>query len=76
MKDMTRSPKTLRRLRTVCERAKRTLSFPSYLETTIELDALYDGILNTSYLNAQKLIPLDKKHKPLQPKSHNLILLN
>lgn len=41
-KDIKSNPKALRRLRTVCERAKRTLS--SSTETTLEVDALHDGI--------------------------------
>jgi len=40
--DITGDPGALRRLRTACERAKRTLSFTA--ETTIELDSLYEGI--------------------------------
>ncbi|KAI8523834.1 hypothetical protein RHMOL_Rhmol13G0103000 [Rhododendron molle] len=41
-KDISGNPRALRRLRTSCERAKRTLS--STPETTIEVDALYEGI--------------------------------
>ncbi|KAI8523841.1 hypothetical protein RHMOL_Rhmol13G0103600 [Rhododendron molle] len=41
-KDISGNPKALRRLRTSCERAKRTLS--STPETTIEIAALYEGI--------------------------------
>ena len=41
-KDISHNPRSLRRLRTACERAKRTLS--SSTETTIEIDALYQGI--------------------------------
>ncbi|GLI63523.1 hypothetical protein VaNZ11_006508 [Volvox africanus] len=41
-KDMKTSPRALRRLRTACERAKRTLS--SAAQTTIELDSLFEGI--------------------------------
>ncbi|KAI8523839.1 hypothetical protein RHMOL_Rhmol13G0103500 [Rhododendron molle] len=41
-KDISRNPRTLRRLRTCCERAKRNLS--STAETTIEIDALYEGL--------------------------------
>lgn len=40
--DITGNARAMRRLRTACERAKRTLSSSS--ETTIELDALYEGI--------------------------------
>ncbi|XP_054785855.1 heat shock cognate 70 kDa protein-like [Prosopis cineraria] len=43
-KDISESPKALRRLRTACERAKRILSSPSIVETTIDVDALYEGI--------------------------------
>ncbi|KAL0267396.1 UNVERIFIED_CONTAM: hypothetical protein PYX00_009680 [Menopon gallinae] len=39
-KDMTKSPRALRRLRTAAERAKRTLS--SSTEASIEIDALYE----------------------------------
>jgi L1 cell adhesion molecule like protein len=41
-KDLSDSPRALRRLRTACERAKRTLS--SATQTSIELDSLYEGI--------------------------------
>lgn len=41
-KDLTNNPKSLRRLRTAAERAKRTLS--SSTEATLEIDALYEGI--------------------------------
>eukprot|EP01018_Ginkgo_biloba_P004915 Gb_37429 [translate_table: standard] len=41
-KDITGNPRALRRLRTSCERAKRTLS--STAQTSIEIDSLYDGI--------------------------------
>jgi len=40
-KDPTGNNRALRRLRTACERAKRTLSASA--ETTIEVDALFDG---------------------------------
>mmetsp|Transcript_13657 Transcript_13657/g.16417 ORF Transcript_13657/g.16417 Transcript_13657/m.16417 type:complete len:638 (+) Transcript_13657:134-2047(+) len=40
-KDITSNKRALRRLRTACERAKRTLS--STAQTTIEIDSLYDG---------------------------------
>ena len=40
--DLSTNKKALRRLRTTCERAKRTLS--SSAQATIELDSLYDGI--------------------------------
>ena len=40
--DITKSPKSLRRLRTACEKAKRGVS--STIQATIEIDSLYDGI--------------------------------
>ncbi|CAB3402132.1 unnamed protein product [Caenorhabditis bovis] len=40
-KDITKNPRALRRLRTACERAKRTLSSSS--EATIEIDSLHEG---------------------------------
>lgn len=44
--DITSNARAMRRLRTACERAKRSLSSSS--EATIELDALYEGIDFTS----------------------------
>ncbi|KAJ3211533.1 70-kilodalton heat shock protein [Clydaea vesicula] len=41
-KDLTGNPRSLRRLRTACERAKRTLS--STAQTSLEIDSLYEGI--------------------------------
>ncbi|KAK0741882.1 heat shock protein 70 family [Apiosordaria backusii] len=41
-KDLSGNPRALRRLRTACERAKRTLS--SSAQTSIEIDSLYEGI--------------------------------
>ncbi|KFY92388.1 hypothetical protein V498_04988 [Pseudogymnoascus sp. VKM F-4517 (FW-2822)] len=40
-KDMSGDPRALRRLRTACERAKRTLS--NGAQTTVEIDSLFDG---------------------------------
>ncbi len=40
-KDITQNPRALRRLRTACERAKRTLS--SSAQAAIEIDSLYEG---------------------------------
>ncbi len=40
-KDLSSDPRALRRLRTACERAKRTLS--NGTQTTIEIDSLFDG---------------------------------
>ncbi|KAL1971695.1 hypothetical protein VTN31DRAFT_2316 [Thermomyces dupontii] len=41
-KDLSTNPRALRRLRTACERAKRTLS--SSAQTSIEIDSLFEGI--------------------------------
>ncbi|CCE45034.1 uncharacterized protein CPAR2_700380 [Candida parapsilosis] len=41
-KDISGNQRALRRLRTACERAKRTLS--SSAQTSIEIDSLYEGI--------------------------------
>merc|ERR1712070_1268035 len=41
-KDLTSNKRSLRRLRTACERAKRTLS--SAANANIEIDSLYDGV--------------------------------
>lgn len=40
-KDLSGDPRALRRLRTACERAKRTLS--NGTQTTVEIDSLFDG---------------------------------
>jgi len=41
-KELSANPRALRRLRTACERAKRTLS--SSTQASIEIDSLFDGI--------------------------------
>ncbi|KAJ1618583.1 heat shock protein 70 family [Pavlovales sp. CCMP2436] len=41
-KEITDNPRALRRLRTACERAKRTLS--SSTQTSVEIDSLFEGI--------------------------------
>lgn len=41
-KDISNNPRALRRLRTACERAKRTLS--SSTQAPVEIDSLYEGI--------------------------------
>merc|ERR1719298_130442 len=41
-KDLSENQRALRRLRTQCERAKRTLS--SSTQATIEIDSLFDGV--------------------------------
>merc|ERR1712070_70888 len=51
-KDASLSARALRRLRTACERAKRTLS--SAAQTSIEIDSLHEGIdFNTSVTRAR-----------------------
>jgi len=51
-KEITGNARALRRLRTACERAKRSLSSTS--ETTIEIDSLYEGIdFNVSITRAR-----------------------
>ncbi|KAJ7048244.1 heat shock protein 70 [Mycena amicta] len=41
-KDLFSNPRAVRRLRTACERAKRTLSFA--VQTSIEIESLFEGI--------------------------------
>ncbi len=41
-KDLSTNQRALRRLRTACERAKRTLS--SSAQTSVEIDSLYEGV--------------------------------
>ncbi|GJP30296.1 hypothetical protein CLOM_g457 [Closterium sp. NIES-68] len=41
-KDLGSNPRAIRRLRTACERAKRTLSGTA--QTTIEIDSLFEGV--------------------------------
>ena len=41
-KDLTSNKRALRRLRTACERAKRTLS--SSAQASVEIDSLFEGI--------------------------------
>merc|ERR1712193_569881 len=51
-KDITDNARALRRLRTACERAKRTLS--STAQTSIEIDSLHEGTdFNTSITRAR-----------------------
>lgn len=51
-KDITSSARAMRRLRTACERAKRTLS--SSTQAHIEIDSLYEGVdFNTSISRAR-----------------------
>ncbi|KAF5467288.1 hypothetical protein F2P56_017126 [Juglans regia] len=56
-KDISGNARALRRLRTACERAKRILS--SAIETTIEVDSLYDGIDFCSNITRAKFAELN-----------------
>jgi heat shock 70kDa protein 1/2/6/8 len=51
-KDLSGDPRSMRRLRSACERAKRTLS--SATQAFIEIDALYDGIDFNSTISRAK----------------------
>ncbi|KAH0539103.1 Heat shock protein ssb1 [Glutinoglossum americanum] len=51
-KEISDDPRAIRRLRTACERAKRTLS--TVTQTTVEIDSLFDGEdFNTSITRAR-----------------------
>tara|TARA_B100001093_G_scaffold380215_1_gene365604 strand:- start:8421 stop:10358 length:1938 start_codon:yes stop_codon:yes gene_type:complete len=65
--DLTQSKKSMRRLRTACERAKRTLSSSS--NASLELDSLYNGIDFTSTMTRAKFESLcaDIFNKCLEP---------
>ena len=52
-KDITENSRAMRRLRTACERAKRTLS--SSTQTSIEIDSLFEGIDFFSQLSRARL---------------------
>merc|ERR1712072_1309189 len=56
-KDLTGNQRALRRLRTQCERAKRTLS--SSTQATIEIDSLFDGIDYTCSLSRARFEELN-----------------
>ncbi|KAG7998876.1 hypothetical protein I3843_01G277300 [Carya illinoinensis] len=56
-KDIGGNARAVRRLRTACERAKRILS--SAIETTIEVDSLYDGIDFSSNITRAKFAELN-----------------
>ncbi|XP_058736660.1 heat shock 70 kDa protein 4-like [Vicia villosa] len=55
--DISGNPKALRRLRTACERAKRTLSYD--IETTIDLDVIHQGIDFASSITRAKFEELN-----------------
>lgn len=65
--DLTSSAKALRRLRTACERAKRTLSTTA--QTTVDVDSLYDGIdYNTTISRAKfEELCMDLFRKTMEP---------
>ncbi|CAI9098743.1 OLC1v1035441C1 [Oldenlandia corymbosa var. corymbosa] len=54
-KDTSGNPRSPRRLRTACERAKRTLS--STAQTTIEIDSLYEGIDFYTSITRARFVP-------------------
>ncbi|KAJ4746010.1 Heat shock 70 kDa protein [Rhynchospora pubera] len=56
-KDITQNAKSLRRLRTACERAKRNLSFS--LRATIEIDSLYDGLDFSTHISRSRFEELN-----------------
>ncbi|CAI9103597.1 OLC1v1002112C1 [Oldenlandia corymbosa var. corymbosa] len=57
-KDISGNPKSLRRLRTACERAKRILS--SSAETLIDIDCLFEGIDFSALITRSKFEELNK----------------
>ena len=66
-KDLTESPRALRRLRTACERAKRTLS--SSTQANIEIDSLFEGMdYNTIITRARfEELNMDYFRKCMEP---------
>ncbi|KAL0935227.1 Heat shock protein SSB1 [Colletotrichum truncatum] len=58
-KDLSGDARALRRLRTACERAKRTLS--SGAQTTIEIDSLFDGEDYTTQITRARFEELNAK---------------
>ncbi|KAJ1668677.1 Heat shock protein ssb1 [Coemansia sp. RSA 1813] len=71
-KDITGDARALRRLRTACERAKRTLS--SLARTTIEVDSLFDGVDYQATITRAKFEELNSAHfqKTIDPVSQVL----
>lgn len=65
--DLTNNHKAMRRLRTACERGKRALS--SVIQTTIDVDSLYDGIDFSITLTRAKLesLCMDIFKKAMEP---------
>jgi L1 cell adhesion molecule like protein len=66
-KELTNHPRALRRLRTACERAKRTLS--SSVIATIEIDSLIDGLDYTTTISRAKFedMNMDYFRKCMEP---------
>src|ERR1700738_3969629 len=66
-KDISQSDRALRRLRTACERAKRTLS--SSTTASIEIDSLFEGIDFNSTITRAKFedLCLDYFRKCMEP---------
>ena len=66
-KDMTSNNRSMRRLRTACERAKRTLS--SSTNAQIEIDSLYDGVDFNSTITRARFedINMDYFKKCMEP---------
>jgi heat shock protein 1/8 len=66
-KDMTKDNRSLRRLRTACERAKRTLSTST--QAHLEIDSLYEGIdFNTTITRARfEDLNMDYFRKCMEP---------
>lgn len=66
-KDLSSSAKSLNRLRSACEKAKRTLSSSS--QASIEIDSLFDGIDFTSTISRAKFEELNQDlfSKCMQP---------
>ncbi|KAL8276274.1 hypothetical protein RQP46_011302 [Phenoliferia psychrophenolica] len=67
--DISKNPRAVRRLRTACERAKRTLSSTS--STTLEIDSLYEGTDFNSQISRARFEELcselfDKTLKPVE----------
>ncbi|XP_073131683.1 heat shock cognate 70 kDa protein-like [Henckelia pumila] len=56
-KDISNKSRALRRLKTACERAKRNLSFMAH--TTVEIDALYNGVDFESKISRAKFEELN-----------------
>ena len=66
-KDMSKNQRALRRLRTACERAKRTLS--SATQAHIEIDSLFDGVDFNSTMTSARFedLNMDYFKKCMEP---------